>query len=76
MPLSPKKIAVSTAGTIAMSRVMSRRSHGRMRMLRKPSITICPARVPVSVEFCPEASSANANTALAPVTPSSGVSSR
>src|SRR5205814_6909888 len=29
VPLSPKKIAVSTAGTIAINRVISRRSHGR-----------------------------------------------
>ena len=36
---------------IAMSRVISRRSHGRSRMFRKPSITICPASVPVSVAF-------------------------
>ena len=63
-----------TAGTMAMSRVMSRRSHGRRRMLRKPSITIWPASVPVSVEFCPDASSASANSVLAPA-PSSGVSS-
>ena len=56
-------------------RVMSRRSHGRIRMLRNPSITICPASVPVSVEFWPDASSASANTVLAPPTPSSGVSS-
>ena len=40
VPLSPKKIAVSAAGTIAMRRVMSRRNHGRIRMFRKPSITI------------------------------------
>ena len=52
------KIAVIAAGTMAMARVMSRRSHGRMRMLRNPSITICPASVPVSVEFCPDARSA------------------
>ena len=43
-------------------------------MLRNPSITIWPASVPVSVEFCPEASSARANTVLAPA-PSSGVRS-
>ena len=35
-------------------------------MLRKPSITIWPASVPVSVEFWPDASSASANTVLAP----------
>ena len=53
-----------TAGMIAMSRVISRRSHGRRRMLRKPSITICPASVPVSVAFWPEQSSATANSVL------------
>ena len=34
-------------------------------MCRKPSITIWPASVPVSVEFWPEASSATANSTLA-----------
>src|SRR5258706_128172 len=52
-----------------------RRSHGRSRMSRKPSITIWPASVPVSVEFWPLARSARANTVLAPVTPRSGVRS-
>ena len=46
---------------------MLRRSHGLSRMSRKPSITICPARVPVSVEFCPEASKASAK-----IVPASG----
>ena len=32
-----------------------RRSQGRMRISRKPSITTWPARVPVSVEDWPEA---------------------
>src|SRR5512134_3057117 len=75
VPLAPKKIAVSAAGTMATARVISRRSQGRSRILRNPSITIWPASVPVSVEFCPEARSARAKTALAPPTPSSGVSS-
>ena len=39
---------------IAMSRVTRRRSQGRMRRLMKPSMTICPASVPVSVAFWPE----------------------
>ena len=64
-----------TAGTIATRRVMRRRSQGRSRMLTKPSITICPARVPVSVAFCPEHSSATANSTPAAVVPSSGDSS-
>ena len=61
---------------MAMSRVISRRSHGRSRMLRNPSITIWPASVPVSVAFCPENSSATANSVLASCVPSSGASSR
>ena len=70
------KIAVTMiAGTIAMMRVMRRRSHGWRRMFKKPSITIWPASVPVSVEFWPEARSASAKSVLAPVTPSSGESS-
>ena len=36
-------------------------------------MTICPARVPVSVAFCPENSSATANSVLAMVAPSSGI---
>ena len=58
-----------------MSRVMSRRSHGRSRRLMNPSITICPASVPVSVAFWPEQRSAIANRALASVVPRSGESS-
>ena len=65
----------TTAGTMAMRRVTSRRSHGRMRRLMNPSITICPASVPVSVAFCPEHNSATANNTLAIVVPSSGESS-
>ena len=57
-----------------MSRVISRRSQGRRRILRKPSITICPASVPVSVEFWPEASKARAKSVLATGTPSMGES--
>src|SRR5205085_2896273 len=74
VPFSPEIIVTMTAGMIAIRRVIRRRNHGRIRRFRNPSITIWPASVPVRVEFCPEASSANANTALAPVTPSSGVS--
>ena len=46
-----------------------------MRRFRKPSITIWPASVPVSVAFWPENSSATANIVDASVVPSSGVSS-
>jgi len=34
--------------------------------VRKPSITIWPARVPVSVEFCPDCEKREANAVLAP----------
>src|ERR1700681_3786296 len=74
VPPSPYINATTTAGTIAIPRVRSRRRHGGRRMLRNPSITIWPARVPVMVEFCPDARSAMANTTLAPP-PRSGVSS-
>src|SRR5579859_3144599 len=70
---SPKNPITQTAGTIAMSRVISRRSQGRSRTFTKPSMTTCPASVPVNVEFCPEASSATANKMLAPPTPSNGL---
>lgn len=48
---------------------------GRKRRLMKPSMTICPASVPVSVEFCPEASSATAKRMLATPTPIIGLNS-
>ena len=43
-----------------------------MRRSRKPSMTICPAYVPVSVESWPLASRATANSALPSAVPSSG----
>ncbi len=48
---------------------------GRDLRWMKPSITTCPASVPVIEEFCPLASSAMANSVLAPAAPSSGLSS-
>ena len=68
-PCSPYSAVTMTAGMIAMSRVMSRRSQAGSRMSRNPSITIWPASVPVMVEFWPEASSATANSVLASVVP-------
>ena len=65
-----------TAGMIASDRVISRRSHGRMRKCRKPSIVICPASVPVIVELWPAQISAMANAvgaSLEPSRPSSSV---
>ena len=53
------------AGTMASERVIKRRTQGRKRMCTKPSITTCPASVPVSVELCPEANSAMPNNMLA-----------
>ncbi len=67
---------VMAAGTMAAMRVISRRSQGRMRKLRKPSMTIWPAMVPVMVEDWPEQSRATANNTPAMVVPSSGASSR
>ncbi|MNU09113.1 hypothetical protein D3C72_2555030 [compost metagenome] len=64
-----------TTGTMAMPRVISRRAHGAMRRRRKPSITICPASVAVTVELMPEASSATANNVEARPTPSIGANS-
>ncbi len=72
----PRKPMTSAAGTIARPRLIMRRSHGRMRMRRKPSITICPASVPVMVLDWPEDSSATANSVEASGAPSSGASSR
>ncbi len=66
---------VSAAGIMASVRVIRRRSQGRMRKLRKPSITIWPASVPVSVEDWPEQSSATAKITPAMLVPSSGTSS-
>jgi hypothetical protein len=66
----------NAAGMMARPRLISRRSQGRIRMRRNPSITICPASVPVIVLACPEQSSATANTTEASVVPSSGASSR
>ena len=44
-------------------------------MSRKPSITICPASVAVTVELSPQHSSAMANSVGAIAEPSSGASS-
>ena len=48
-------------GTTEISRVTSRRSQIGIFIWTKPSIITCPVKVPVIVEFCPEASSATAN---------------
>ena len=60
---------------MAIPLVISRRNQGVIRKLRKPSMTICPAKVPVRVEFWPEARRATAKRMLAAPTPSNGLSS-
>ena len=62
-------------GIIASVRVIIRRIHGDTFRWMKPSITTCPASVPVIDEFCPLANRATANSVLAPAAPSSGLSS-
>ncbi len=65
---------VRAAGIIARERVIRRRSQGRIRKLRKPSITIWPASVPVRVDDWPEQSSAMAKITPARLVPRSGTS--
>ena len=48
----------------ASERVIRRRIQLGMDNLKNPSITICPANVPVIVEFCPDANRATANSVL------------
>ena len=69
---SPAQIVTTTAGTIAIIRVTMRRSHGAIRKFRKPSITIWPESVAVTVEFKPQHNSAIANSVGAKVEPSKG----
>jgi hypothetical protein len=73
---SPKNTMVITAGTMASARVRSRRMMGRRRMRTNPSITTCPASVPVMVEDWPAAISATAKATGAIFAPSSGSSRR
>jgi hypothetical protein len=53
---------------------MSRRTHGLIRQCMKPSITTCPASVPVMVLLWPLASRATANSVLATAVPNNGAS--
>src|SRR6185437_11022432 len=73
---SPRQPITRIAGTMAARRVIRRRCHGATRQRVKPSITTCPASVPVMVLLWPLASRATANTTLAVAAPSSGVSVR
>ena len=59
---------------MASVRVMIRRSHGRILQRMKPSITTCPASVPVMVLLCPLASRATTNNVLATAVPINGAS--
>ncbi|MNR13854.1 hypothetical protein D3C85_1302840 [compost metagenome] len=61
--LSPNHIMVKKAGIMASKRVISLRNQGCILSFKWPSITICPASVPVTVELCPAAISAIANRA-------------
>ena len=70
--LSPRRPITNTAGKMASVRVMSRRTQGLMRQRMKPSMTTCPASVPVMVLLCPLASRATANSVLAAAVPSNG----
>ena len=72
VPFSPYQRATKKAGITAIRRVINLRNQGFSLMLRKPSITICPAKVPVHVEFCPEAKSATAKRILAKLVPKIG----
>ena len=67
---------MKTAGKIASVRVIRRRNQGRIRQCMKPSITTCPASVPVIVLLWPAASRATANRVLAAAVPNSGASVR
>ena len=74
--LSPRRPMMKTAGRMASVRVMSRRTQGLIRQCMKPSITTCPASVPVMVLLWPLASSATANSVLAAAVPNNGASVR
>ncbi len=71
----PPTAATIAAGMIAMERVSNLRSQGLIRIWRKPSMTTCPASVPMMVEFWPLASRATPKRILAAWLPSAGASS-
>ena len=51
-PSTPfRRTITMIAGMMAINRVINRRSQGRRRILRNPSMTIWPASVPVIVAF-------------------------
>lgn len=58
--------AIDTVGIIAIDLVSSTRFQGAILRSRKPSMTNCPAYVPVIVDDCPAASSPMAQMYLVP----------
>src|SRR3974377_1095585 len=74
--LSPRRPITTTAGRMAIPRVITRRTHGLTRQFMNPSMTTWPANVPVMVLLCPLASRAIANSVLAAAVPSNGASVR
>jgi hypothetical protein len=72
VPSSPYQIVTMAAGTMASARVASRRAHAGKRMSRKPSITIWPDNVAVTVEFIPQHNNAIPNSVGAIAEPSNG----
>ena len=74
--LAPPMRMTATAGTMATSLVNSRLATGLSRILTKPSMTICPARVAVRVEFMPHAMRAMAKSLAASALPSRGAINR
>ncbi len=69
---SPRRPMIRMAGMTARVRVSNRRTQGRMRQCMKPSMTTCPASVPVMVLLWPLASRATAKSVLAATLPRSG----
>ena len=63
--LDDETIATAIAGPIAKVRVINTRTHGLTFQFKKPSITNCPANVPVMVELCPAANNPIAHTNFA-----------
>src|SRR5262245_16900710 len=72
VPASPYQIVTIAAGTMASARVVSRRAQAGKRMSMKPSITIWPDNVAVTVEFIPQHKSAIPNSVGAIAEPSNG----
>ena len=76
MLASPRTPMTRIAGMIASARVISRRNQGWIRQCMNPSITTCPASVPVMVLLWPLASNAITNSVLASDVPSKGANVR